>query len=571
MDYSFKQWQQDTKGSFGRTAGRSKELQAVDQKFQSYEAAKDSVVRKADLKAALAAWKATFGPGDAWKTSARNANRAIEQLDAMLAGTDEETAFNKGRAPDWMHESLVHSRMGVLYLFSNLSIQPGLFSLVIEGGLDLAGQGVGVAVEQAKAAKPGASTTGLDRAATAISLGQKANSLLGLGDKANKVEEKIFKQPRTVVSAQQVLNAPPPTTTFPKTILELRAALYKIFQNLVEKIKDKLRDKFGIIQDLGGYIPKVINFIVNRVCVEAAPLAGSIISLVQKTGALCLAVQDKFQAWLDGKHVQVNDGHPATVVDSIRRAQTGALLGGIYEMITAAAGVAIDATAWGGGVIFNLVKSGIELLIKFVWRLAEALRFNEFCAQAREYYVAAKGLIGPTRPGDSVSASADSLPTRPFEFARWYRSFALNIPLIAVLTLNSGICGDKMSYLTMFNDNGQITSDQFLAGVRFLDNLKPWGAEYMENTGYTIQTNGDVLVDNLCNTFAKGQLSELARKGTVDDNTLGGAAQASASMSGNKGPAPLRMTSMGFGNSRDVGKSQIRMGAERLFKGIVKG
>jgi hypothetical protein len=545
MDYTYKQWEVDTKGSFGSTSGRSKELQALDEKFKSYEQAKTSIVRKMELKTALAAWKASVGPGDAWQKSARNKNRGVEKLDAMLGGTDEESAFNRGQVPDFMHESLVHSRMGVLYLFSNLSIQPGLFSLLIEGGLDITGQAFDVAD-----VKPPVS---LSTVAPVLKKGaEKVNS---------KIEEKIFKQRGpTVVSAQSIINAPATPPKLPPPVADFRTKIYEFFRKMVEGIKDKLRDKFGIIQDIGGMIPKVIAFVVNQVSAAAVPLAGSVVVLAQKIGGLCLAIQDKFQAWLDGKNVQINQGHPTTVVDSIKRGQSRAMLTEIYGVVAAAAGVAIDATAWGGGAIFNLVKSGVELILKFVWRLAEALRFNEFCSQARDYYVAAKSdIAGQT----DKKAGAGSLPRRPFEFAQWYRSFALNMPIIAVLTLNSGVAGDKMSYLTMFSDNGQISSDEFQAGVRFLDNLKPWGAEYLQSSGFTIVAAGDVLVDALANTVAKGQLSELARKGGANAGKV-------ANASGTSGPA-LNITSMGFANTRDVGKSNVRLGVERLFKGFAKG
>ena len=39
---------------------------------------------------------------------------------------------------------------------------------------------------------------------------------------------------------------------------------------------------------------------------------------------------------------------------------------------------------------------------------------------------------------------------RPAAFARWFAGHALTVPAIGILTLNSGICGDKMVYLSMY-------------------------------------------------------------------------------------------------------------------------
>ncbi|MEO7963043.1 MAG: hypothetical protein ABIT38_03940, partial [Gemmatimonadaceae bacterium] len=71
-------------------------------------------------------------------------------------------------------------------------------------------------------------------------------------------------------------------------------------------------------------------------------------------------------------------------------------------------------------------------------------------------------------------------------------------------TLNTGICGDKMRYLTMFKAGGidEISPQEFQNGVRFLDNMKPEGAKYISDAGFTIRSAGDVLVDRLVNSFA---------------------------------------------------------------------
>ena len=57
-----------------------------------------------------------------------------------------------GRVPDFMHEELINARLGVLYLFSRVGVTPGVFKLLLEGGLDLAGHAmeVGGASGQAK-------------------------------------------------------------------------------------------------------------------------------------------------------------------------------------------------------------------------------------------------------------------------------------------------------------------------------------------------------------------------------------------------------------------------------------
>ena len=146
---TYDQWMKDT-ARFGLS--RSPELKALDEAFRSYEKLGTSVAKQ-QLEDAFSAWKRKQGPGEAWVNSARNNSNAFTKLATLLAGQrDDDTAFSMGRVPDFMHEELINARLGVLYLFSRVSVTPGVFKLLLEGGLDLAGQAmeVGGASDQAK-------------------------------------------------------------------------------------------------------------------------------------------------------------------------------------------------------------------------------------------------------------------------------------------------------------------------------------------------------------------------------------------------------------------------------------
>jgi hypothetical protein len=130
----------------------------------------------------------------------------------------------------------------------------------------------------------------------------------------------------------------------------------------------------------------------------------------------------------------------ATVVDSIKRAMTLSLFEGLWDTLKSSGKLAVGIVSFGAGTLINLLIAAGELLIKFIWRLVETIRINRFCGMAREYW--------------DNHLSPDSIHRRPFAFSDWYRSYALNIPFISVLTLNTGICGDKMRWLTMFDSGG---------------------------------------------------------------------------------------------------------------------
>ncbi len=508
-DITFQQWKKDTNAIF--TTGRSDELKAIGAAFEVYETSSGQTKAQAKkaLNAAFSAWKATQGTGSEWMKSKRNSSRAMEKLAMLIGGTDEETAFSRGSAPDYMHEELINARLGVLYLFSRLNVTPGLFKMLLEGGLDIAGQAMDVG---------GASDDVQDGFKKAQGVYGKAKGKID--GALDKFEGGLVKQvavknvhlpqgqapsidltpPPVTVSSVGLLSASSKSRTLSNPTLDgIRVKLEALFDSFVEKIKALLQQKFGTLEDGAATIKTLIKAIVGLVAKKAAPFVGAGMDIVKSCATTLDATYTKFKTWKDGRNVEINQGHPATVVDSINRSMTAAVFAGLYDVLKGAGALAMDATAFGAGGIVNLIISAVELLVKFVWRLAETIRFNKFCGEAREYY--------------ENSNAGDSIHRRPFAFADWYRSYALNIPLIAVLTLNTGICGDKMRYLTMFNSGAQITSDQFQAGVRFLDNLKPWGAQYIRDAGFEIRSVGDPWVNSLVNTFA---VSHTREKTTYD-------------------------------------------------------
>lgn len=485
----------------GRT--RSAELKAVDAALLEYEKL-GTPMAKQKLEAAFTAWKRKEGAGDAWKKSVRNHQRAPEKLQAMLEGKgDDDGAFMDGRAPDFMHEDLINARLGVLYLFSRVSVTPGLFKLVLEGGFELAGKAMIVGGVNA-------SDKGIVN-----KVGKSAGILGGIG---NKVEDRLISKTQaknislsadampsveaganaTLVTSEQLLRQAEQASQLAarSNTQIVKDKLQEWFDMLVQKVQEIIKQKFGTVEGIASMVKTLVRGIVAAVAAKAAPLVGAGLDIARGVGKTIDAAITRFRAWKEARDVEVAHGHPAVIVQSITRAMTLSLFEGLYQTMKGAAALSMDAVGFGAGAIVNMVVSATELVVKFIWRLVEVVRMNAFCTEARGYW--------------ENSHSQDALHRRPFAFTEWYRGFALNIPLIPVLTLNTGICGDKMRYLTMFKAGGSeaISSNDFRNGVRFLDNLKPWGAEYIKSTGYTLRSAGDVLVDRLIHQFATSHEKE---------------------------------------------------------------
>jgi len=111
---------------------RSASLKELDAALKHYEQFGGGDARwRVEQK--LEGWKTSQGTGDEWKRSVRNRDLVVEELTARLNGGDSDKAW--GRLPDFMHADLVNARLGVVYLFSNMSAEAGLFNVILEGGL----------------------------------------------------------------------------------------------------------------------------------------------------------------------------------------------------------------------------------------------------------------------------------------------------------------------------------------------------------------------------------------------------------------------------------------------------
>lgn len=301
-------------------------------------------------------------------------------------------------------------RLGVLYLFSRLSVTPGLVKLTLDGGLNIASHAMKVG---------GSSKEDQKRFKNA----RKGSSVVGaLG---GKIEDKLVKKH----TAKNVY--------FQQGAMPSVAAGAKVTLVTSEQIKQEAEQAAalptGPVWRTSGTRSVNGRHAGGK---EAAPFVKSGFDLARAIGQTLKAAVTRFKAWTDSKNGEVAQGHPATVVDSITRAMTRSLFEGLWGVLKGAGGIAMQATSFGAGAIVNMMIAAGELLIKFIWKLVETVRFSRFCAEPRshwEYHL------------------DDGLHRQPFAFSEWYRATALNLPLIAVLTLNTRICGDKMRYLTMFN------------------------------------------------------------------------------------------------------------------------
>lgn len=458
------------KGTSALLQVRSSALKSLDEQILQYH--RDPTVHQFHLLvSAFEYWQESVGPGDAWREVSRNGSRYFTLLDQQLRGQGDTDAA--AGAMEFMTPALINSRLGVLYLFGNLGIEDDIFHVLLEGAFDVTNAGLGLAPDSNSAASIASDV--LDN-----SLVQKSASAA-----LDEVQKKIHKhKDPTVMSSGQLMSSGitlPALSSAARRLYEsIRAKIgegaSKLWDMIREKVADIRNDPSAFALDtMPALLRKLVDFLCEKLLATLAPLIGAGLDLAKGIANTVDSSLTKYREWVQGRDVQLIAGHPGTIVEAIRRAMKLSIGEGVYDMVKGSVSIGLQIGTQGASTIVDAVVSIMETLAKVIWKIVEIKRIKRFCQQAKEFW--------------DARMQRDALHTRPIAFNSWFKRYAVPIPALSVLTLNSGICGDKMHFLAMFKDNETIiTQAEFTAGCKYIDNLKVWGSEYLGDAGFAFKS-----------------------------------------------------------------------------------
>jgi len=493
---SFAEWK---KGTSMVLHTRSRELKALDVALEQYEHT-PSAMRRARVAEAFEAWKKSKGPGDEWKGSGRDKNQLATLLDQQLnGGGDTDVA---GGAQAFMEPALINSRLGALYLFGHMDCDDSIFKVVLHGAIDLTTASLDYA--------GGDSNVQMSRASTGLAKGKGA-----AGAAADRIEAKL----RTVGSQQLAANVAPPANGRLREMFDrIKATLYEYAQKIWDAIKEQLasaKQKFaGMLADPGGTALEVLPGMLRKLCdllagkflANAAPFIGAGLDIAKGLANSIDSGVTKFKEWLAGRDVVLLAGHPGTIVKAIRRAMWFSVGEGVYDTLKGGLKLGMEFASSGAAVLASLIVSIVEALVKTIWRVIELIRMRSFFKQAAQYWQSRN--------------EAGALQLRPIAFNNWFKSYAIDMPALSVLALNSGVCGDKMHFLKMYKDDNTVVSQAaFSAGASYVDDLKIWGSKFLDDAGYSFSSEDPVVAGLL--KLAQSHTREAGKGGKAWNAALG--------------------------------------------------
>lgn len=470
------------------TKPRSQLLIQLDRALERYEKFGGDDARQR-VRQALDQWKASKGSGDAWKRTDRNRKaQAFEELTARLSGKGD-TERGKLEVPRYMQPQLVHSRLGILYLFGHTKVKGDIFNVILEGGLTVAGSVLSYVGGGTEDGGWGFGTGGLGHT-EAMEAGSIVGSVMIPG-------KELLNAGRDGISAAARIPPNVPATqqqTVRQKIEAFGREVMKWLEKFATNVLNTLKEKFGdvdlTIASLKNLLVVGLNLIKDAAGsgLSVGYWTGGALDMAKGVANTLDAAYTRFRAWQRKQGVAVLSGHPDTIVSSIEQAMDEDIGKGLWELLKGVANTATVAATWGAGMVVSVVLAVAEAIIKVIWRLVEIARMKRFFREAADHW--------------QSRGRRHGFHYQPFAFGRWYKEYALKSPALAVLTLNSGICGDKMHFLKMFDDTaGMISEADFQRGTVFVDKLKGWGSRYLDSCGYDFYSDDEVVSSLL--DFAK--------------------------------------------------------------------
>jgi hypothetical protein len=496
-------WKKATSSTFSL---RSKSLKALDEALQSHDKLKSQQTMDA-VRVAFATWKAEKGAD--YTSSTRNRNGAIFQLERMLAagGADTDAAFGGG--PLAFQERALNARLGILYLFGNLEVETSIWPMIAEGLAAVLSNSLNFAGIKADSGGLGDTTAN----ALGIAQGQIQPTATQVKDVVTAAKRSTAKtpmqQPVYVKTAPPVPPRParPATATTqakdPTFLMELKAAVTRLWNKVVEFFRARFTG-MDVVRHVAVQSQAIIATIVSAVAENAAPFVAAGIDMAKGIVKMADVAHVALSNWWTGRNVVVAPGHPTTVVSSIHCAMKRSGFEGLWQFSKGAANAGVTGASMGAGALVNLFATLFEAIVRLIYRLIESSEISDFLTDAKTHWTA--------------RANGDALVKRPAAFARWFADHALTVPTIGILTLNSGICGDKSVYLSMYTQGDTLrgiglSDDEleaarvagksvefeaalkhFQAGTKMLDDLKGWGADYLMSSGFQFHSTANEAV-----------------------------------------------------------------------------
>lgn len=299
------------------------------------------------------------------------------------------------------------------------------------------------------------------------------------------------KHPVTALAFAPISGAIVVGTAFTDAMAKVIDALTWLVRKLLDWLKEKLSQAIESPITVGlETIRSLVLAVVKQVAASAVPFVGAGIDLATGIAKSFNAIKMKVGAWLERRKIRITDGHPALLASRIESMLTRDILSGLWVTIKGAIQMALAATIPGIQSLVSAMTTAIEWVIKFFMRLTELAALKLFLLDAKIAFMKErkKTTLEPGSPHRTIHARGGMIHNLD-EFKKFYQKGCNASPIVAMLTLNTGICGSQWQLQSMFSDIGLIGQKEFNSGTAYFSRLKKYGRDYLKDCGFRFGAN----------------------------------------------------------------------------------
>lgn len=276
---------------------------------------------------------------------------------------------------------------------------------------------------------------------------------------------------------------------------KLLEVLYSLVTGFVEWLKGKLQEFMDNPIEVGAdIVKKIVMKVVEEVAKECVPFVSAGMDLAQGLYQSFQAIRMKVGAWLERRKIRITEGHPALLASRIEKCMSMDIMSGLWTLIKGAVQMALAFLAAGAQGLIAALTSGVEWCIKFIMRLIERSAINSFLKLARDTYLAEKKIRDAAKDNTGAEMHATGGIINDLEkFKEFYQKGCSASPLIAMLTINTGICGSQWQLQQMIGAIDEIGQKEFDSGTKYFTRLKDYGTGYLKDSGFEFNATHEVL------------------------------------------------------------------------------
>jgi len=454
------EWVSRTKVMIGR---RSQSMLKVDAAYEQYYKLRSEENAK-NLHTVLEAYLKEKGGNWAKVDRNKNSNGLMQSIFDLTGPKKTQDVLEK-RIPE--------SRHGVIYLWGNTVVYTQWAKFFLEGAFNLV------------SAYSGDNTPILNIPQNDIvgNVADLATTPLGWL-KQDSTGKKVSLQPavarQSSVATLEDLPSESILVKIKQTLGKMFEKIYDLIKNGVRTIYEKIKMNYDRVQDIAwNVLQKLILYVLQQVCASIVPFVGAAFDLFSALKDSIEGISARVTAAYHRSKFIVMPGHPQMIADGIEKQMNWAIGKGLFGVLKSGAKIGAAVMSVGASTIGDILASAFEFVIKFVLRYFEGSQMRMFVDIARKHLeIKRKGPDGVERPAIA------------YDTTRFNHLFSFGCdasPCVPMLTLNSGITGDQMMFMKMFDDtdaHNVVDQETFNHATEYFNLLKGTGRDYLRDSGF---------------------------------------------------------------------------------------